>query len=484
MAKILFIRPPIDNQPGQLVLRGVPLGPLALGAWLRIHRGDDIRLLDYNLKPGRMIDFPKNLREFEPDVVGFSSYSISGPHVHRMSRQAKEYNPDCEVVVGGPYGRASPMHILGDENVDHVVVGDAEFAFTRLLDQLDRGESISGIPGVACCDDEGRPAWNGEVWDIEDLDQLPILAYDLVDLNEYFNAPAQTYWISHKRRVPILTTRGCPYLCSYCFHMHGTNFRRQSTERVMREIGHLVEDRGIREIQFFDDCFNYDRERALEILTAIADSGYDIRISFPRGLRGDTLDQEFIDAMRRARTYQACIPIETVTPRNQDYVNRRADVHRVRAAIEMADNAGIIVVSNFIVGFPGESRREIQNTIDFAMSTKAHLATFLILNIFEGTDLYDKVKKDYPDVRLSPYVGNFQSTLHNLSQVSDDELVTICARSTRRFHLNPWRIWRIWVLLPHKMAMLQLIGLFMRRVFRRILFGGEEGYKGGMDGVQ
>lgn len=482
MTKILIIRPPIDDQPGQLILRGVPLGPLALAAWLREKRGDEVGVLDYNLKRKEMVNFPKHIRQFDPDVVGFSSYSISGPYVHQMARQAKEFNPKCEVVVGGPYGRSSPFHIMKDPHIDHVVIGDAEFPFSKMLDRLDQGRPVDDIPGVVFRDESGNGHWDGRVWDLEDLDPLPVLAYDLVDLDEYFNAPSQTYWISHKRRIPILTTRGCPYRCGYCFHMHGTNFRRQSAPRVMKEISHLVENYGVREIQFFDDCFNYGRETALEILELIASSDYNLSIAFPRGLRGDALDQEFIDAMQKAKTYQACIPIETVTERNQEYVNRKADPLKIRESIEMADKAGIIVVSNFIIGFPGETRKEMQDTIDFAMTTKAHVATFLILNIFEGTDLYDKARKDYSGMKATPYVGNFQSTLHNLSKVSDDELIKISARATRKFHLNPKRLWRVFILLPHKIGMLMLAGMFIRRVFRSIIFGNEELLKGNLDG--
>ncbi|MFC1889465.1 B12-binding domain-containing radical SAM protein [Thermodesulfobacteriota bacterium] len=470
MARVLIVRPPIDKQPGQLVLSGIPLGSLALASWLRMERGDDVRVLDYHLDSNRLDQFSEHIREFDPDVLGFSAYSIQGPLVHSLVEHVKTVRPHCTVVVGGPYARASQLHILDNCSADYVVVGDGERPFQELIDRIESGESVDGTAGIAYRDKAGNARWDGRLGENQDLDELPLPAYDTVDMEAYFNRRTTTYWEAHQRRVPILTTRGCVFQCAYCFHMYGSNFRRQSTERVMREIGHLVENYGVRELQFFDDCFNVGRESALDILDAISSSRWNLRLSFPPGLRGDLLDRELISAMKRAGAYQLCIPIDTITPRHNQYVNRQISLRKIGETIAMADKAGLITVTNIIFGFPGETRREMENTIKYVKSTKAHLATFVMLNVFEGTDLYRKIKRDYPDYELTPYVGDWQSTRFNMSELSGDELLAMCSQATLRFHLSLWRLWRIIILLPRKRAFLELINLFVRRVFRRILF--------------
>ena len=447
-------------------MAGVPLGVLAVAAWMRERRGDEIRIADYHLHPHRMDTFEALIREFRPDVIGFSVYSISGPHVRSLSERAKRVLPEVRVVVGGPDALTSARHNLAHPAIDYVISGDGEPAFDELLTRLESGEPLAGIPGLSFRKPDGTPEIAGTISQIDDLDSLPILAYDLIDLEAYFLARSQTYWVTSKRAVPFMTIRGCPYRCAYCLHVSGRSFRAQSVDRIMREIRHLVERYDVREIQFFDDCFNYHRETAMAVLDAIASSPFNIRICFPRGLRGDLMDQEFVDAMCRAHAYSVCVPIETVHQRHLDYVNRTTDVEKIRDAIEMCADAGLIVITNIILGFPGETRQEIRESIDFAVGTRAHMATFLILNIFEGTDLARQVRRDYPDCTFSPYTGNFQSADQNLSEVDSGELIRLCGRATLRFHADPIRLARFFRVLPRKTVVFHLIVLFVRRVLR------------------
>lgn len=466
MTRVAIVRPPIDEQPGQQIYRGFPLGPLALAAWLRRERSDDIRVLDYHLNPDRLDRFPEDLTSFEPEVIAFSAYSVQGPAVHGLIAQAKSVCPDRPVVVGGPYATASPLHLFDDPNIDFAIIGDGEVPFRKLLDLLEAGRPAEDVPGVAFRDTAGRGMWDGRHGEISDLDCLPLLAYDIVDAEAYFSTRTMGYWEAHERRVPMLTTRGCIFRCSYCFHMHGNNFQQQSPERVMQEISHLVDTYGAREIQFYDDCFNAKRDNALAILKSIADSDLNLRLAFPPGLRGELLDSEFIHALKNAGTYQICVPIDVVEPRHQEYVNRTMDVRKTLDAIRLADRAGLITVTNLILGFPGETREEMERAITLACSSRAHLATFVFLNVFSKTDLYEKVRRDYPEYEITPYGGNWQSTRFNLSELSDDELLDIASNATARFHLSPWRLWRLLWLLPRKAALFHFVRLFFQRVFR------------------
>lgn len=227
MANVILFRSHIADQPGSIVLKGIPLGVLSLAAYLEDRRGDDVKIVDLNLEPELTGHIKGIIESFAPDIVGISSYSVSSSFTHEIASRVKDFDSGIPVVVGGPYASASPRRVMSDPNVNYVVVGEGEKALTALLDAIERQDAPLGIPGIVWRGSDEEIICDHSMWPVEDLDSLPFVAYHKIDLNKYFRAPSQTYWIYHKRRVPILTTRGCPYECAYCFHIHGESFRHQ-----------------------------------------------------------------------------------------------------------------------------------------------------------------------------------------------------------------------------------------------------------------
>jgi radical SAM superfamily enzyme YgiQ (UPF0313 family) len=141
-----------------------------------------------------------------------------------------------------------------------------------------------------------------------------------------------------KRYAPIFTSRGCPFLCTYCHDIFGKRFRWRSPENVAAEVK-LLRSLGVDELEIVDDIFNMNPPRMKAVCRAI--EPYKMHIAFPNGLRFDILDEEGCEALTRAGTYAACVAVETITPRLQELIKKHLRVDRTHQAIRWMTERGV-----------------------------------------------------------------------------------------------------------------------------------------------
>jgi radical SAM superfamily enzyme YgiQ (UPF0313 family) len=287
--KILLINPNPRNQPDAgAVVCTPPLGLLYIAAALRQAGYNSINIIDARVRDLSHDDVLAEIRNFSPDVVGISSLSVEAREAHVLARLAKKADARCKVVVGGAYAVTSPEIIIQDPNMDFAVIGEGERTMCELIDALEKGKDVSGINGLVF-KNEDVPVFNPRREMIEDIDSIPFPAWDLLDMDTYFNSAyrhAVTPLPFSHRVLPIFTTRGCPFGCIYCHNIFGKRIRLRSAECVIREIELLVNKYAPGEIEIVDDIFNYDLARAKRICDGIIKRGLKINLSFPNGLRG------------------------------------------------------------------------------------------------------------------------------------------------------------------------------------------------------
>jgi anaerobic magnesium-protoporphyrin IX monomethyl ester cyclase len=449
--KIAFV---IPNSPE--IIHLIPLGPLYLASYLKSQGYPDITVIDARHERLSHKDLSRRIKDLSPGVLGITGLSMESAEVHRIAGLAKEINGSCKVIVGGPYATSSPGHILQDPHIDFVVMGEGERTAGKLINALQEGKDLSGIGGLAfknngtCVINPPQPA-------IEELDALPFPEWGLVDVEGYFRdirKHSETPIPTSNRIAPLFTSRGCPYQCTYCHNIFGKTIRLRSVANVIREIEALIKNYGVREIEVVDDCFNFDLPRAKEICDEIVRRGIKIAISFPNGLRVDRMDEELIVKLKQAGTRVIFYAIESASPRIQRAIKKNLDLEKAGYIITRTIREGIVTCGYFMLGFPGETREEMLETLRFAKGSGLHIADFFFLIPQSNTEIFNELSVENVGLK-DPGAGTYHRFSANASPLSNRELKRMQGRFFREFYLRPIQMWRIWNIVPNKAIALQ-----------------------------
>ncbi len=260
MAKILLAHPLfLAKNPEEQELSSpyFPLGLLYLAAYVR-EQGHQVSVFDGTFCADESA-FAEQLSADRPDVVGISALSSTRDEALLLAAMAADSG--VPVIVGGPDPTSSPEHYLSATAVDVVVHHEGEQTINRILDLIDEGrftpESLLKEPGVAFLNDNNQPVINEPRPPIENLDELPMPARDLIDMDRYLQDWETRHGYSS---MTIATARGCPFGCEWCRDsVHGEGFRQRSPESVAAEVEALQATYDIERLRVVDDVDGIDR---------------------------------------------------------------------------------------------------------------------------------------------------------------------------------------------------------------------------------
>ncbi|GEM_PF-199616 len=394
-----------------------------------------VTIIDYFIERLTPETFKERLLEIKPDVVGISTFSFNIQPSFEVARVAKEALPDCHVTMGGAHPTGLPEHTLKNPNVDTCVMGEGEETLLELVQKLEQGQPLDDIRGLAYRDLDGRVRVNPERPFIQDVDSIPFPTYHLMPVEKYFEFPdPHGIALRHPRFMPIFTSRGCPFHCTYCHNLFGKTFRGRSPENVLQEMELLYHKYGIREFHMEDDIFNIDKTRAKKVMDMIVERGLKISIQFPNGIRAEGMDDELAAKMKRAGTFVAAFGVETASPRVMKEIKKNLNLEKVRSAARIAVKHGILSWGFFMLGFTDETREEMEDTIQFACEQPFHFASFSILMPFPCSEIFDNMKDQidadtYFDGKLT-----FSSPRIQMSKLTVPELVAVKKYALKRFY--------------------------------------------------
>ena len=437
--KILLIK------SGNLHTRAIgitpPLGLMYIASYMKAARGDEVRIFDIRFYKEPLKEIYRIISEFEPDIVGISALTLEAPALYQIAHFIK-MAADIPVIVGGPHATSVPKEVLRNHDIDFAVVGEGEVIFKVLLDMLDNGQSPEKIRGIGYRKDN-EIIVNPPAPQIETLDDLPFPSWDLIELNKYAYTESMSI-IGYGPYMVLLTSRGCPFHCTYCHNIMGKTFRARSVENVLEEMRILIDQYHINDFEIIDDISNFDRERFKQIMRDIIDKGWKVTLSFPNGVRTDLLDEESVHLMRQAGTAEVSIAVETATPRLQKMVKKNLNLDKVKHAIDVCVDEGMYVRGFFMLGFPTETEQELKATIDFACRSRMHGALFFLVNPFGGTELAHQVESMGKMPSVIKYEDfDYHAMPFNGSNVPDKKLRRLYSMAWIRFYFNPLRILRI-----------------------------------------
>jgi anaerobic magnesium-protoporphyrin IX monomethyl ester cyclase len=405
--RILLIQPPYDLFDDDERQAMPPLGLAYIAAVLE-QAGHEVGILDCVVEgfhrlsrqpDGRQRngldgeDLLRAVEGFRPGLVGVSSlFSAQSAAAHHVCSLVKRVDPGIITVMGGAHPSSVPEEVLADRNVDLTVLGEGEATLLRLVEALECGEPLPSDPSGLAFRSGGEFRIHPPASYLADLDSLPMPARHLLPMKRYFEyrSPHGTV----VRRHPctnMITSRGCPAQCSFCsIHtVWGRRFRWHSAERVIGEIESLIGEYGVREIQFEDDNLTLNKPRIRQICQTIIDRRIDLTWTTPNGVATWALDEKLLDLMRRAGCYHIAIAVESGSQEVLDrLIHKPLDLRRVPPIVQAARRLGMGVSAFFVVGFPGETKADIEKTFDYAMNLGADHIHFFTATPYPGTALY------------------------------------------------------------------------------------------------
>lgn len=432
------------------------MGLLALAAYIREKLGMKVAIINQRLDNCTARDIARSAREFGADVVGLSAMTTTACLLPDIIAAVRVETPKAFVVLGGPYVTVGDAGALEISKADAAVPGEGELALELLLRaRFDGDGDFSDIPGIQWRNGNHDVIVNpGATPMIENLDDLPFPAYDLIDLKDYWRHKTSVPMI-WRRYATLFTSRGCTFRCIWCHKIFGQKIRMHSSERVLQEMDLLHRKYGVIDFDIQDDTFNYDGKRVLDICDGLLKQGRSFRLAIPNGVRGDILSPEVIDALVDAGLYMCMFALESGSERIQKWTRKNLNIPKYLAACERVASHRVFIQTCCMLGFPTETQEDLEKTIEVARESAAHTASFFITTPYPGTPLYEWVAQNKPEkLRDLDYAMRNSSTMRvNLTELPDETLFAYQRKAVRRFFSKPSRIYRILRDHPQRMAL-------------------------------
>ena len=371
---------------GGLVTPEVHIPPVGLmyvaSSTRQRHPEVQIEILETSLDGRSDEELVTKLLAYRPDVVGIRSISLFEDELKRVAELTRSVL-NVPIVAGGPIATARRGPLLkAIPAIDLLVVGEGELTFSRLLS----GTATNGL--VLRQGDKIVDLGDGDVAD--NLDELPFPDYSLIDLSRYQEHLSYAY--NHRRQGVLLTSRGCPFLCTYCNTFAGKTARLRSAENVVAEMEQMSRDHAIEDFYVVDDIFNMDRKRTEAIFQMIIRLGKDWRLYFVNGLRADIMTRKLVELMADAGTVWVTYAVESGSPRIQKLVKKNMRLEKAAEIINYTQDRGMVVNVNTMYGFPTETGADAQMTLDYL--AQLHMPSLLpyhfCLRGYEGCEIVDQ----------------------------------------------------------------------------------------------
>jgi len=404
-------------------------------------------------------------REFRPDIIGVSGMTIDSREIAALASSLKKEFATTPIIVGGAQATHNPESVMEYESVDFLITGEGEIGLDAYLEHFQGKRDVEEVPNLVFRRN-GNLCHNPAAPFIEELDALPFPAYDLVDLERYFQLPPTGFIFAEKRYISVISSRGCPFGCSYCHNVHGRKYRYRSAEKVVEEMEQLIQEYGVGEFIILDDLFNFIPERVNRIAELIIERGMKIKLNLPTGLRADLMTEEGLRLLRKAGMYRCLFAVDSASHRIQKLTYRNSNVEKTLQMIDLACDLGVFVHGTFIIGFPTETEAEARRTIETALSSKLHTAAFHRAIPFHGTGLHRLAIEAGASMMADEEDFDFNKDCAalNASEISNELLVRLRREAYRKFYLSPKRMWSLFRLLPNKWQLLpKLFRLWVKK---------------------
>jgi anaerobic magnesium-protoporphyrin IX monomethyl ester cyclase len=481
-----FVNPPPNvgtikkgNKEFGLILTDLPLGIVSLSAYLKQHISNIIvDAIDFNVLLNKIQNFKyKSFREFfqiiinnylinhdAPSYIGISAlFTSSHQSIIDLAEITKTYFPKAKILVGGNYPTAVYAELLNaSEAIDAICYGEGEKGLLGLLTAGHFKDYIKSSGSWVDRDKLKNPLKNLKHDFIVDLDEIPPYDYDCLDLEGYkINPNSSRYAVKEKYQLtyieeiqnennelpilnygeetigsvksigelrysmPIMTSRGCPFKCTFCAShaAHGRDMRYHSIQRVMDDIKRMVKKYGIDGVVIQDDHFMAGKHRPYNIVKQIGELG--LGMYFQNALAIYALDLDFLKLLKKSGVDSLVLPIESGSNRVlKEIMKKPLRLDIIPRVLRDCREAGIFTDCNIIIGMPGETRDDIDNSISFLKTIYADWFRIFTAMPIAGSDMYLQCLEENL-FEASPLNANYKRSVINTGNIAANDITEI-----------------------------------------------------------
>ncbi|KXH76732.1 MAG: radical SAM protein [Candidatus Thorarchaeota archaeon SMTZ-45] len=374
------------------------------------------------------------------DVVGVGV--IGGYYQYRKLLKISDAITKVEdrprYIIGGHGPSPEPEYFLKKTGADAVVIGEGEISTPNLLSAFETGDDLRNVKGIGFMDENGECVVTDRQPLIQDLDTIPFPAYDLFPI-DYYSLLRMPHINNSDRCLPIISSRGCPYRCNFCYRMD-EGIRLRSPENVVQEMRLLHEDYGITYFAFADELTMVSPQRTKDLCNAFIESGLDIR--WDCNGRLNFAKPEILDLMKKAGCVFINYGIESYDDASLKKMNKNLTVEQITVGIENTLEAGISPGFNIIWGNIDEDEKVLEKGVQFLLKYDDHsqMRTIRPVTPYPGSDLYNYaiergLLKDVEDFYENKHT-NSDLLAVNFTPLSDDEFYQYLFEANRKLLEN------------------------------------------------
>lgn len=373
----------------------IPLGLLSIGTVLD-EGGYRVKILNAS----EFLDGYKDILKKDWLFAGVSFMTPQAGTALKVLKAIKETKPDLRTVCGGIHPTLFPEQTISNELIDMVVIGEGEYTALDLADHLSGGLDISDVAGIVY-KKNGKVIRNPDRQP-SDINKEPFLNYGLLNISEVINSDLSNWGGPRRiRALSIITGRGCPYQCTFCVNnaVLKKKFRFKDAGRILDEIESLVKKYSVECIRFQDEEFFVSKKRLLEFLDGLEKRN--IKIRWVADVRANHFIDGYITIelakrIKRLGCLYWTLGVESASKRILEKIKKNITLEQVLRASKTSRKAGINIGFGFMIGIPGENRKDIVDTARFALRLKNSRTYELIFSIFRpypGSELYSEAVK-------------------------------------------------------------------------------------------
>lgn len=370
-------------------VRLAPVGLLSIAAFLLL-KGHEVRIEDLSLSfaLSRSKEFLDRLISFRPDYVGFTAVTSSFLNGYDLAAAIKLHLPEVKIVFGGVHVSALRGKILEQfSEIDFIITGEGEKALSELVE----GKTLPDIQGLVYR--EGQEIKdNGLRTDVLEMDTLPFPAYELLEgFPKGYISPLFNY---HKApTAAIISSRGCPYQCSYCDRsVFRRSFRFNSADYLYDHMRFLRREYGIRHITFYDDLFTFNRERIEKLCNLLIDEP--LGMTYNCAVRVGHADDDLLKLLKASGCWMVSLGIESGAPEILARHKTKVDFSEMQSTVKRIQKAGLRAKGLFMLGLPGETEETVKVTEQFVQNLELDDMNLTKFTPFHGSPIYQNIHEE------------------------------------------------------------------------------------------